>query len=59
MVSGGESGICDKSNLVGISRTVKITVLVAAGVRFTLPVSCVEQGRWRGEEVLRQARLGV
>jgi hypothetical protein len=29
------------------NRTVDITVLVAAGVKFTLPVSCVEKGRWR------------
>ena len=28
------------------NRTVNITVLVAAGVKFTLPVSCVERGRW-------------
>lgn len=29
------------------NRVVNVTVLVAAGSRFTLPVSCVEQGRWR------------
>jgi len=27
-------------------RTVNLTVLVAAGTKFPLPVSCVEQGRW-------------
>jgi hypothetical protein len=29
------------------NRMVNITVLVAAHTRFTVPVSCVEQGRWR------------
>jgi hypothetical protein len=29
------------------NRVVNITVLVAAGVKFLLPVSCVEAGRWR------------
>jgi hypothetical protein len=29
------------------NRVINVTVLVAAGVKFTLPVSCVEAGRWR------------
>jgi hypothetical protein len=29
------------------NRIINVTVLVAAGVRFVLPVSCVEAGRWR------------
>ena len=29
------------------NRVVNVTVLVAARTKFTLPVSCVEQGRWR------------
>ena len=29
------------------NRVVNITVLVAAGVKFLVPVSCVEAGRWR------------
>ncbi len=29
------------------NRVINVTVLVAAGVKFLLPVSCVEAGRWR------------
>ena len=29
------------------NRVVNVTVLVAAQTKFNLPVSCVEQGRWR------------
>lgn len=29
------------------NRVINVTVLVAAGVKFVLPVSCVEAGRWR------------
>ena len=29
------------------NRVVNVTVLVAAGVKFVMPVSCVEAGRWR------------
>ncbi len=29
------------------NRVINVTVLVAAGVKFALPVSCVEAGRWR------------
>jgi hypothetical protein len=29
------------------NRVVNVTVLVAAGVKFIMPVSCVEAGRWR------------
>jgi len=42
LIPEGEILIGAKQN-----RTVNITVLVAAGVKFELPVSCVERGRWR------------
>ncbi len=29
------------------NRVINVTVMVAAGVKFVLPVSCVEAGRWR------------
>jgi hypothetical protein len=41
LVPEGEILIGAKQN-----RTVNLTVLVAAGATFKLPVSCVEQGRW-------------
>jgi hypothetical protein len=41
LIPEGEILIGAKQN-----RTVNLTVLVAAGKRFDLPVSCVEQGRW-------------
>ena len=41
LIPEGEILIGAKQN-----RTVNITVLVAAGVKFKLPVSCVERGRW-------------
>ena len=42
LIPEGEILIGAKQN-----RVVNITVLVAAGARFVLPVSCVEAGRWR------------
>ena len=42
LIPEGEILIGAKQN-----RVVNITVLVAAGVKFMVPVSCVEAGRWR------------
>jgi hypothetical protein len=42
LIPEGEILIGAKQN-----RVVNITVLVAAGVKFVMPVSCVEAGRWR------------
>ena len=42
LIPEGEILIGAKQN-----RVINITVLVAAGVKFVLPVSCVEAGRWR------------
>jgi hypothetical protein len=42
LIPEGEILIGAKQN-----RVVNITVLVAAGIKFTVPVSCVEAGRWR------------
>jgi len=42
LIPEGEILIGAKQNQV-----VNVTVLVAAGVKFVLPVSCVEAGRWR------------
>jgi hypothetical protein len=42
LIPEGEILIGAKQN-----RVVNITVLVAAGVKFIMPVSCVEAGRWR------------
>jgi hypothetical protein len=42
LISEGEILIGAKQN-----RVVNVTVLVAAGVKFLMPVSCVEAGRWR------------
>jgi hypothetical protein len=42
LIPEGEILIGAKQN-----RVVNVTVLVAAGVKFGLPVSCVEAGRWR------------
>ena len=42
LIPEGEILIGAKQN-----RVINVTVLVAAGVKFVLPVSCVEAGRWR------------
>ena len=42
LIPEGEILIGAKQN-----RVVNVTVLVAAGVKFVMPVSCVEAGRWR------------
>jgi hypothetical protein len=42
LIPEGEILIGAKQN-----RVINVTVLVAAGVKFALPVSCVEAGRWR------------
>jgi hypothetical protein len=42
LIPEGEILIGAKQN-----RVVNVTVLVAAGVKFLMPVSCVEAGRWR------------
>ena len=42
LIPEGEILIGAKQN-----RVVNVTVLVAAGVKFLIPVSCVEAGRWR------------
>lgn len=42
LIAEGEILIGAKQN-----RVVNVTVLVAAGVKFVMPVSCVEAGRWR------------
>jgi hypothetical protein len=42
LIPEGEILIGAKQN-----RVINVTVLVAADVKFTLPVSCVEAGRWR------------
>jgi hypothetical protein len=42
LIPEGEILIGAKQN-----RVINVTVLVAAGMKFTLPVSCVEAGRWR------------
>jgi hypothetical protein len=42
LIPEGEILIGAKQN-----RVINVTVLVAIGVKFTLPVSCVEAGRWR------------
>jgi hypothetical protein len=44
LIPEGEILIGAKQN-----RVVNVTVLVAAGVKFLMPVSCVEVGRWRYE----------
>jgi hypothetical protein len=41
LIPEGEILVGGKQN-----RVVNVTVLVAAGATFTLPVNCVEQGRW-------------
>jgi hypothetical protein len=40
--------LCDGEELIGAkqNRILNVTVLVAAGSKVRLPVSCVEQGRW-------------
>ena len=41
--------LLDGEELVGAkqNRILNLTILIAAGKRMTIPVSCVEQGRWR------------
>jgi hypothetical protein len=44
--------ILDGEELVGAkqNRVVNVTILIAAQARLTIPVSCVEQGRWSYQE---------
>ncbi len=38
------------------TRTVNVSILVAAGVTLVIPVSCVESGRWHGEHRFEDSR---
>ncbi len=38
------------------TRTVNVSILVAAGITLVIPVSCVESGRWHGERHFEDSR---